>query len=230
MAEIQDDAQRNAQSMTTPFLTNAFDSPYKGREIRDQITNPNIIAGRFSYYSGWYHGHGFDHCARYLMPDRDDVDRLIIGSFCSIGTGAAFIMAGNQGHRADWISTFPFFWWTGEAAFAGAENGYRPAGDTVVGSDVWIGAEAVIMPGITIGHGAVIATRAVVTRDVAPYTIVAGNPARPVRQRFDDEAVAMLLEMAWWDWPLDEIRQAMPLLCSGDVAGLYGLWRNTRQA
>ena len=207
--------------MTTPFLTNAFDSPYKGREIRDQITNPNIIAGRFSYYSGWYHGHGFDHCARYLMPDRDDVDRLIIGSFCSIGTGACFMMAGNQGHRTDWISTFPFFFMSEEPAFAEAQSGYRPAGDTVVGNDVWIGAEAMIMPGIRIGDGAMIGSRSVVTKDVAPYAIVAGNPAREIRKRFSDSDIERLLDMRWWDWPLEQIEAEMATLCSGDIAGLH---------
>lgn len=87
---------------------NVFDSPFAGKPLTEQVTNPNIIVGRHSYYSGYYHGHGFDDCARYLNPDRDDVDKLIIGSFCSIGSGAVFMMAGNQGHRSDWISTFPF--------------------------------------------------------------------------------------------------------------------------
>ncbi|MEP9374133.1 type B chloramphenicol O-acetyltransferase [Mesorhizobium sp. KR1-2] len=202
-------------------MTNYFDSPFRGKLLSEQVTNPNIIVGRYSYYSGYYHGHSFDDCARYLMPDRDDVDKLIIGSFCSIGTGAAFMMAGNQGHRNDWISTFPFFFMSEEPAFAGAINAYQPAGDTVVGNDVWIGAEAMIMPGVRIGHGAMIGSRALVTKDVEPYTIVGGNPAKPIRKRFSDEQIAMLLEMAWWDWPIEQIKEAMPLLCSGDIAGLY---------
>lgn len=206
-------------------MPNYFESPFKGRLLSEQVTNPNIIVGRYSYYSGYYHGHSFDDCARYLFPDRDDVDKLIIGSFCSIGTGAAFIMAGNQGHRNDWASTFPFFYMKEEPAFAGALDAFQPAGDTVVGSDVWIGAEAMIMPGIRIGHGAVIGSRALVTRDVEPYTIIGGNPAKPIRKRFSDEAIAMLLEMAWWDWPLERISDAMPLLCSGDIAALYEHWR-----
>lgn len=80
-------------------MTNYFDSPFKGKLLSEQVKNPNIKVGRYSYYSGYYHGHSFDDCARYLFPDRDDVDKLIIGSFCSIGSGASFIMAGNQGHR-----------------------------------------------------------------------------------------------------------------------------------
>lgn len=120
-----------------------------------------------------------------LAPDRDDVDRLIIGSFCSIGSGAAFIMAGNQGHRADWVSTFPFFY-AGGGDFAHARDGFERAGDTVVGNHVWIGTEAMILPGRRIGDGAIIASRAVVTADVAPDTVVVGNPARAIRQRFSD--------------------------------------------
>jgi chloramphenicol O-acetyltransferase type B len=90
--------------------SNFFESPFKGIPLDKQVTNPNIIVGRYSYYSGYYHGRPFDDCARYLRPDKEDVDKLIIGSFCSIGTGVSFIMAGNQGHRMDWISTFPFFY------------------------------------------------------------------------------------------------------------------------
>lgn len=152
-------------------MTNFFESPFKGKLLSEQVTHPNIVFGRYSYYSGYYHGHGFDDRARYLLPD-PEADKLIVGSFCSIGSGAAFIMAGNQGHRNEWVSTFPFHFMTEVPAFAGAANGYLPAGDTVVGSDVWIGSEAIIMPGITIGHGAVIGTRALITRDVEPYAIM----------------------------------------------------------
>ena len=162
-------------------MDNAFESPFRGRLLSEQVTNPNIIVGRYSYYSGWYHGHGFDDCARYLMPDRDDVDKLRIGSFCSIGTGAVFMMAGNQGHRNDWVSTFPFFYMPEEPAFAGARDAFQSAGDTIVGNDVWIGAEAMIMPSVRIGDGAMIGSRALVTRDVPPYAIVGGNPARVLR-------------------------------------------------
>ncbi|MCA1297463.1 type B chloramphenicol O-acetyltransferase [Stappia indica] len=211
-------------------MENHFESPFKGRLLSEQVTNPNILVGRYSYYSGYYHGHSFDDCARYLLPDRNDVDRLIIGSFCSIGTGATFMMAGNQGHRNDWISTFPFFYMSEEPAFAGAENGYQPAGDTVVGNDVWIGSEAMIMPGIRIGDGAMIGTRAVVTRDVAPYSIVGGNPAREIRKRFADAEIALLLEMTWWDWPLERIEHEMPALCSGDVAGVHARWKAAQAA
>ncbi|MFN3209714.1 MAG: type B chloramphenicol O-acetyltransferase [Roseovarius sp.] len=204
-------------------MQNYFESPFRGITLDKQVTNPNILVGRFSYYSGYYHGHSFDDCARYLLPD-EGVDRLLIGSFCSIGSGAAFIMAGNQGHRDDWVSTFPFYWMADVPAFNGAENGFQPAGDTVIGNDVWIGSEAIVMPGVKIGDGAVIGTRALVTRDVEPYSIVGGNPAREIRKRFEDGLVDLLLELRWWDWSEDQLNSAMPLLTSGDIEALHAHW------
>lgn len=206
-------------------MHNVFESPFKGITLDRLVTNPNIRVGRYSYYSGYYHGHGFDDCARFLLPD-EGVDKLIIGSFCSIGSGATFIMAGNQGHRSDWISTFPFFWMSDVQAFAGAENGYKPAGDTVIGNDVWIGSEAIIMSGVTIGDGAVIGARALVTKDVEPYAIVGGNPAKIIRKRFEDSDIVRLLELRWWDWSDEELRDAMPILSSGDVSALHRHWRS----
>lgn len=210
-------------------LSNYFESPFKGITLDRQVTNPNIKVGRYSYYSGYYHGHSFDECARYLPPD-EGVDQLIVGSFCSIGSGAAFIMAGNQGHRNEWISTFPFYWMSEEPAFAGAQNGYEGAGDTVIGNDVWIGSEAVIMPGIKVGDGAVIGTRALVTWDVEPYAIIGGNPAKTIRKRFDERTVQMLLEMKWWDWPIDQLQAVMPLMTSGNVEALYQHWQAASQS
>ena len=203
---------------------NFFDSPFKGNIIRDHITNPTITAGKYSYYSGYYHGHSFDDCARYLFPDRDDVDKLVIGSFCSIGSGASFIMAGNQGHRHNWISSFPFFYMPEIEAFNKAINGFENAGDTVVGNDVWIGSEAMIMPGVKIGDGAVIGSRSLVTKDVAPYTIVGGNPAKPIKKRFSDEEIQILLDIKWWDWDEDILTEAIPLICSGNIQSLFDFY------
>lgn len=198
---------------------NYFESPFMGIPLKDQVRNPNIIVGDYSYYSGYYHSVPFDECVRYLFPDQNDVDRLIIGKFCSIATGATFIMAGNQGHRLDWISTFPFFY-APEFAEEEKHNGYLPAGDTVIGNDVWIGMEALFLPGVKVGDGAVIAARTQVTKDVAPYTIVGGNPMREIRKRFSDEHIALLLELRWWDWPDEKIRKALPILTSGDFEKL----------
>lgn len=206
-------------------MSNYFDNPFSGKPLTEQVTNPNIHVGRHSYYSGYYHGHSFDDCVRYLNPDREDVDRLIIGAFCAIGSGAVFMMAGNQGHRTDWVSTFPFFY-VDDDAFTDAGDGFVRAGDTVIGNDVWIGSEAMIMPGVTIGDGAVIASRAVVTKNVAPYEIVGSNPAKHIRFRFTPEQIETLLEMQWWHWPDVQLKGAMKLLTSGDIDGLYHYWQS----
>lgn len=208
-------------------MENFFESPFKGKIIRDHIKNPNIVAGKYSYYSGYYHGHPFDECARYLLPEGGGVDKLIIGSFCSIGSGVSFIMAGNQGHRHDWISTFPFFYMSEVAHFKKASDGFEKAGDTVIGNDVWIGTEAMIMAGITVGDGAVIGSRALVTKDVEPYTVVGGNPAKLIKKRFSEESVVKLMEMQWWNWDEEVLGRAMPLLCSDDIDALYDFYKKT---
>ncbi|MHA2847601.1 CatB-related O-acetyltransferase [Vibrio harveyi] len=212
---------------------NAFDTWLKGQIIKDHVTNPNIEVGEYSYYSGFYHGKTFeDQAVRYLMGDSvtqhewqngayGEVDKLIIGKFCSIASGATFMMAGNQGHRIDWISTFPF---SPEEFGNGVKSGFELAGDTIIGNDVWIGSEAMIMPGVTIGDGAVIGARSVITKNVEPYSIVVGNN-HVVRLRFDEEAVSMLLEIQWWDWSIEHIKQAMKIMCSGDVFALGDYYR-----
>lgn len=206
-------------------MHNYFESPFVGKSLKEQITNPNIIVGKHSYYSGYYHNHSFDDCARYLLADRDDVDKLIIGNYCSIGSGAVFMMAGNQGHQHQWVSTFPFFYQNNDN-FADAKDGFERAGDTVIGNDVWIGTEAMIMSGVTVGDGAIIASRAVVTKDVAPYSIVGANPAKHIRYRFSDNEIAQLLEMKWWFWNDEQIKGAMAFLCSSDIGGLYEYWKS----
>ncbi|WP_318450215.1 CatB-related O-acetyltransferase [Photobacterium leiognathi] len=205
-----------------------FETWLESQKLKDTITNPNIEVGDYSYYSGYYHGKSFeDQAVRYLLGDQvtqevwqsgvfGEVDKLIIGKFCSIASGATFMMAGNQGHRIDWISTFPF----GNAFGDDVPSGFKRAGDTVIGNDVWIGSEAMIMPGVNIGNGAVIGSRSVITKDVAPYTVVVANN-HVVKQRFTSEQVEMLTEMQWWDWSEQQLKQAMQLMCSGDVEQLY---------
>ncbi|OWA36288.1 acetyltransferase [Saccharibacillus sp. O16] len=195
---------------------NVFEHWTKSHVLKDQIRNPNIQVGDYTYYSGYYHARHFEEvCVRYLSPEEWVTDKLVIGRFCSIGSGAAFIMCGNQGHRSDWVTTYPFYYTPD--LYEGAADGFLPKGDTVVGSDVWIGTEAMIMPGVSIGHGAVIASRAVVTRNVEPYTIVGGNPARPIRSRFGEEEIALLLEARWWELEIEDIQPLIPLLSSGRV-------------
>ena len=205
-------------------MENYFESPFEGIPLKEQVTNPNIIVGEHSYYSGYYHAHCFDDCARYLNPNRSDVDKLIIGRYCSIGSGAVFMMAGNQGHQNKWVSTFPFFYQNNEK-FSNAKDGFERAGNTVIGNDVWIGTEAMIMSGVTIGDGAIIASRAVVTKSVAPFSIVASNPAKHIRFRFSVDEIKQLQEMKWWFWSDEQVKNAMEFLCSSDIKALYAYWK-----
>lgn len=141
---------------------------------------------------------------------------LEIGAFCSLAAGVKIFLGGE--HRSDWVTTFPFtaLW----AEDAGHIPGHpKSRGDVIIGNDVWIGTEAVITSGVRIGDGAVIGMRAVVTRDVPPYTIVAGNPARAIRRRFADEDIERLHAIAWWDWDDERIRRYLPLLLAEDIGG-----------
>ena len=180
----------------------------------------NVEIGRFAYYDDPAGPeHFFERNVRYHFPFLGD--RLVIGPFCAIAAGAQFIMNGAN-HSLDGISTFPF------AIFGnGWDEGFDiedwragARGDTVIGPDVWIGSEAMILPGVTIGAGAVVAARAVVSRDVPPYAIVAGNPARTIRTRYDEATVARLLALAWWDWPVEKITTAIPALREGNLDAL----------
>lgn len=128
------------------------------------------------------------------------------------------MMAGNQGHRMDWVSTFPFYFQAN--IFKASKNAYIKAGATVIGNDVWIGSEAMIMAGVNIGSGAVVAARAVVTKDVPPYAVVGGNPAQIIKYRFDEKTITQLLNLKWWDWAEEEVKVAMPLICSGNIQDL----------
>lgn len=178
-----------------------------------QITNVDV--GAFSYYSDLDDPLAFfDRNLRYNFGFSGA--RLVIGKFCQLGHGTTFVFP-DANHASAGISTYPFAVLGGAWAEALplAEYPFPAKGDTVVGSDVWFGYESLIMPGITIGHGAIIAARAVVTRDVPPYAIVAGNPAQVVRLRFDEARVRELLDMAWWDWPEEQIQARIPELVLG---------------
>lgn len=175
----------------------------------------NVEVGAFSYYSDFDDPLAFfDRNLRYNFGFSGA--RLFIGKFCQLGHGTTFVFP-DANHASAGISTYPFAVLGGAWAEALplAEYPFPAKGDTVVGSDVWFGYQSLIMPGLTIGHGAIIAARAVVTRDVPPYAIVAGNPAQVVRLRFDQERVRQLLEMAWWDWSEDRIQARIPELVLG---------------
>ena len=145
--------------------------------------------------------------------------RLKIGKFCSISAEVIVFLGGN--HRIDWVTTYPFMEFEDEWPEAKDIAGHPATkGDVVIGNDVWIGWGAVIMSGVTIGDGAAIGARAVVTQDVGPYSIVGGNPASLIRKRFDDETIRVLLEIRWWDWPLDRIKDNLGILMSDNVSGI----------
>ncbi len=196
--------------------------------IKDHLKCRHITAGDYSYYSGYYYGKPFEDCVMYLDEmdnnrDPSTIDRLIIGKFCSIATGVKFMMGGTQGHNYDWIAAYPLDEFDDD--FDGYTNvapkAHKLKGDTVIGNDVWIGAEALIMPGIHISDGAVIAARTVVTKNVGPYEIWGGNPGKIIKKRFSEEHIAKLLEIKWWNWDLETLKHNLSLLRSNDVEALW---------
>jgi chloramphenicol O-acetyltransferase type B len=137
-----------------------------------------------------------------------------MGAYCSVARGAKVFLGG--GHRTDWVTTYPFS--ALDRRFGHIKGHPVSRGDVVIGSDVWLGREAIVLSGVRIGHGAVIGARAVVTKDVRPYEIVAGNPASPIRMRFEADVIERLLHIAWWDWPKQRIDGAVPMLLSSDIS------------
>jgi virginiamycin A acetyltransferase len=186
--------------------------------LKNAITRPNIEVGDFTYYDD---PDGIEHFEKNVLYHFPFIgDRLIIGKFCAIARGVKFIMNGAN-HQMNGISTFPFFIFGNGWESARPADGELPyKGDTVIGNDVWIGYDALVMPGVTIGDGAIIAARSVVTADVPAYAIVGGNPAQLVRQRFDADSVRRLLAIAWWDRPVAWISQHLDQIRSGDINAL----------
>jgi virginiamycin A acetyltransferase len=186
--------------------------------IQNTVKNPNIIIGDYTYYDDPEDSENFERNVLYHFPFEGD--RLIIGKFCALARGVKFIMNGAN-HQLDGFSTYPFFGFQAGWEKVLPQPGELPSkGDTIVGNDVWIGYEAVILPGIKIGDGAIIAAKSVVTRDVAPYTIVGGNPARLIRQRFEDDVIRALLEIAWWNWDAEKITLNLEKIVAADIEAL----------
>lgn len=183
--------------------------------LKNIIDNPQIIVGDFTYYDDPQDVHNFKDNVLYLYEFMQD--KLIFGKFCQIATGVRFVMNGAN-HAMDGFSTYPFKVFG--KSWASAPLNALSKGDTVIGNDVWIGNSATIMQGIKIGDGAIIGTNALVTKDVEPYTIVGGNPAKPIRKRFDDHTIDFLLKLAWWDWPLDKIAKNLDAITGGDLQAL----------
>ncbi|MFJ5621976.1 CatB-related O-acetyltransferase [Peribacillus loiseleuriae] len=199
--------------------------------LKDIVTNPMIEVGEYSYYSGYYDNHDFeDGCVRYLWGDEKSrklfnpiedhgwhLDKLIIGNYVCIASGVIILMGGNHNHHSEWITVYPFV--------EQIETSYEPKGDTIIENDAWIGMNAMIMPGVTIGVGAIVAAGSVVAKDVPPYTIVGGNPAKEIKKRFTDKEIEKLKEMRWFDWEREKIEQASHILSSSSINQLYDFYQ-----
>ncbi|AMM13775.1 MULTISPECIES: Vat family streptogramin A O-acetyltransferase [Burkholderiaceae] len=186
--------------------------------IKNTVKNPNIVVGDYTYYDDPEDAEHFERNVLYHFPFIGD--KLIIGKFCAIAKGAQFIMNGAN-HKLSGISTYPFqIFGNGWEKVMPSLSDLPYKGDTVIGNDVWIGYDALIMPGVRIGDGAIVSSRSVVTGDVAPYTIVGGNPAKTIKARFAPEAVARLQAIAWWDWPVETITRHLEQIVSGDIERL----------
>ncbi len=182
------------------------------------INNPNIIVDDYTIYNDFVNDPTQFEKNNVLYHYPINQDRLIIGKFCSIACGAKFLFnSANHALRSLSNYTFPLFFEEWGLNKKNVASAWDNKGDIIIGNDVWIGYEAVIMAGVHIGDGAVIAARAVVTKDVPPYTIVGGTPARKIRMRFEEETIAKLQQIQWWNWPVEKIRQSLPYIMNGTV-------------
>jgi virginiamycin A acetyltransferase len=189
--------------------------------LKNFIDHPRIHIGDYTYYNDFRLpvADVRQLLVPYMHPGAPE--KLIIGKFVQIANGVQ-IITGSANHQMNGFSTYPFAVF-GEPWSSAYEPKWPNKGDTIIGNDVWIGHESLIMPAVSIGDGAIIASRSVVTKDVPPYAIVAGNPAKVIRYRFDDKTIAILLEIKWWDWPIEKINQNIAAIVEGDIGELSRL-------
>lgn len=189
--------------------------------LQNVVTDPSITVGAYSTYDDFVRDPRDFERNNVLYHYPVNHERLTIGRFCSIACGAKFLF-NSANHALGSLSTYPFpiFFEEWDLDVEAIPRAWDNKGDIVVGSDVWIGYEAVVLAGVTIGDGAIIGARAVVTKDVPPYTIVGGVPAKPIRRRFDEATIEKLLELRWWDWPEARIAANLEAIQSGDLEHL----------
>lgn len=189
--------------------------------LKNVITNPNIIVGEYTIYNDFVNDPRDFERNNVLYHYPINHDKLVIGKFCSIACGAKFLF-NSANHTLDSLSTYPFpiFFEEWNLDVKDITKAWDNKGDIVIGNDVWIGYEAVIMAGVTIGDGAVIGARAVVTKNVPPYTIVGGIPAKPIKKRFSQENINTLLKLKWWDWSKEKISQQISDIQSGNIKNM----------
>lgn len=191
------------------------------------VNKPGISVGAYTMYNDFVNDPVDFETNNVLYHYPINQDRLIIGKFCSIACGAKFIFT-SANHTMASLSTYPFplFFEEWDTPISEVRTSWDNKGDIVIGNDVWIGYEAVIMSGVHIGDGAIIGTRAVVTKDVEPYTIVGGLPAKPIRKRYSQDTILKLQELRWWDLPDEQIKRLLPAVKSGDIAVLEETYKN----
>ena len=189
--------------------------------LKHVVTNPNITIGDYTMYHDGINDPRLFEQNNVLYHYPINHDKLIIGKFCSIACGTKFLL-NSANHSLRSLSTYPFplFFEEWEQDPRNVTMSWDNKGDIVIGNDVWIGFEAVILAGVTIGDGAVIGTRAVVTKDVPPYAIVGGIPAKPIKKRFSEKTIKALLQIQWWDWPKEKIQKLIPAIQSGSIEQL----------
>ncbi len=203
--------ERDARSAVGRFPAGALLAPRNTAPPEEFFGRTNVLHAAYPRHASigrWTYG-GLSINA---WDEGEPRTHLTVGAFCSIADGVQVFLGGE--HRSEWVSTFPFNMWKGGKV---KHHPPKSKGDVVIGNDVWIGTEAMIMSGVTIGDGAVIGARAMVAKDVEPYTVVAGNPARVIRKRFSDEVITRLLALKWWDWPDEEIDAMLPLMMDPDI-------------
>ncbi|NBH93686.1 CatB-related O-acetyltransferase [Duncaniella sp. C9] len=189
--------------------------------LKSVITHQNIEVGDFTIYNDFVNDPRDFEKNNVLYHYPINHDCLIIGKFCSIACGAKFIFnCANHTLKSLSTYTFPLFFEEWDLPKSDVVSAWDNKGDIVIGNDVWIGYDAIIMAGVTIGDGAIIGTRAVVTKDVEPYSIVGGVPAKEIRKRFSTDIIARLQELQWWNWDADIIRNSIKAIQDGDLGSL----------